>query len=359
MAHQPIGPRLCQASQGWSDAEPSAQGEETGQAHTRRDRHQDVPKLGPGRGARHDVEVDDLRIWVGICHDAGSRGKPREVLRYWRAPGERDAKNDHVLQGVDPVQGRERGCQKNQEAQLCQRDTAQHDIAARAVRQSKSPPGGAQRAIAYGASHILGSPVAVGRLPRGTKGSAGPRLVQGVLAAQWPVSFSIDQAILEYGTIGSSHWTKVQYVNDATIVVYQPQAITWKEYRTLEVRMAVAVTRKDTNKPILGAEAKGVELKNDPPVIFYSSQPTNLVVFDGEPVLSPVQGTDLSFVVNTNWDVFFESSTSTYYLLDGAFWVSAPHYTGPWHPVTQLPSAFNNLPNDKNFTRHSAPLMCH
>jgi len=180
-----------------------------------------------------------------------------------------------------------------------------------------------------------------------------------VLAAQWPVSFSIDQAILEYGTIGSSHWTKVQYVNDATIVVYQPQAITWKEYRTLEVRMAVAVTRKDTNKPILGAEAKGVELKNDPPVIFYSSQPTNLVVFDGEPVLSPVQGTDLSFVVNTNWDVFFESSTSTYYLLDGAFWVSAPHYTGPWHPVTQLPSAFNNLPNDKNFTRHSAPLMCH
>jgi len=208
-------------------------------------------------------------------------------------------------------------------------------------------------------------------------------------------------------------------VNDATIVVYQPQAITWKEYRTLEVRMAVAVTRKDPNKPILGAleasvdthtdfatrsvvisnrqlrssrfpsldtqqaaameqlirgpmenqpaarvsldaillslkhksiEAKGVELKNDPPVIFYSSQPINLVVFDGEPVLSPVQGTDLSFVVNTNWDVFFESSTSTYYLLDGAFWVSAPHYTGPWHPVTQLPSAFNNLPNDKNFT---------
>ena len=51
--------------------------------------------------------------------------------------------------------------------------------------------------------------------------------------------------------------------NDATIVVYQPQAITWKEYRTLEVRMAVAVTRKGTQKPVLAALEASVDTHTD------------------------------------------------------------------------------------------------
>jgi FMN phosphatase YigB (HAD superfamily) len=98
-----------------------------------------------------------------------------------------------------------------------------------------------------------------------------------------------------------------------------------------------------------GSETKGVALKNDPPVIFYSAKPANLVVFDGDPVMSPVHGTSLLFAVNTNWDEFLDPSTSTYYLLDGAFWLSAPNYTEPWKPVAQLPAVFNDLPNDKNF----------
>jgi hypothetical protein len=65
--------------------------------------------------------------------------------------------------------------------------------------------------------------------------------------------------------------------------------------------------------------------------------------------MSSVQGANLLFAVNTNWDVFLDPQTSTYYLLDGAFWLSATDYRGPWRPVTQLPGAFNDLPNDKNF----------
>src|SRR5262245_59556849 len=98
-----------------------------------------------------------------------------------------------------------------------------------------------------------------------------------------------------------------------------------------------------------GSETKGVALKHDPPVIFSSPKPAHLVVFDGEPLLSAIQGTALSFVVNTNWDVFFDPATATYYLLDGQFGLSAPHSTGPWQPVAQLPPAFNTLPNDQNF----------
>lgn len=49
-----------------------------------------------------------------------------------------------------------------------------------------------------------------------------------------------------------------------------------------------------------GHEGKEVDLKHDPPVIFYSSTPANLIVFDGDPVMSPVQGANLLFAVNTN-----------------------------------------------------------
>jgi hypothetical protein len=98
-----------------------------------------------------------------------------------------------------------------------------------------------------------------------------------------------------------------------------------------------------------GHEGKEVDLKHDPPVIFYSSTPANLIVFDGDPVMSPVQGANLLFAVNTNWDISLDPDASTYYLLDGEFWLSAADYRGPWKPVTKLPAAFNNLPNDENF----------
>jgi hypothetical protein len=65
--------------------------------------------------------------------------------------------------------------------------------------------------------------------------------------------------------------------------------------------------------------SKGVELKNDQPIIFYSPKPANLVVFEGEPVMSSVHGANLLFAVNTNWEVFLYPPSSTFYLLDGSF----------------------------------------
>jgi len=175
-------------------------------------------------------------------------------------------------------------------------------------------------------------------------------------------------------------WPQTITTNDATIVVYQPQAIAWKEYRTLEVRLAVAVTRTGTQKPVLGALAASVDTHTDfdtRSVIISNRrlrssrfpsldtqqaaameqflqgamvhQPAARVPLDAILLSLKHKSSEAKGVVNTNWDVFFESSTSRYYLLDGAFWLSAPHYTGPWQPVTQLPMAFNNLPNDENF----------
>jgi hypothetical protein len=94
-------------------------------------------------------------------------------------------------------------------------------------------------------------------------------------------------------------------------------------------------------------KAPDVALKNDPPTIFFSDRPASLLVFDGEPVLAPVEGTSLSSVVNTNWPVFTDANKAWYWLNNGG-WLTASTYSGPWEPVVKLPAEFSKIPNDGN-----------
>jgi hypothetical protein len=50
-------------------------------------------------------------------------------------------------------------------------------------------------------------------------------------------------------------------------------------------------------------------LKADPPRIFVSTRPAVLMVLDGPPVMAPIPGTDLSYAVNTNWDLVRDGTT--------------------------------------------------
>ncbi len=90
----------------------------------------------------------------------------------------------------------------------------------------------------------------------------------------------------------------------------------------------------DTSK-IIPKEVKGVMA--DPPTIFFSKTSAVLVNIDGEPIWSPIQGNDLKFAVNTNWDLFEHAPTKTYYLRDNANWLKASAITGPWAPAGKLP----------------------
>ncbi len=85
-----------------------------------------------------------------------------------------------------------------------------------------------------------------------------------------------------------------------------------------------------------------VALSTDPPQIFVSTSPAILLFVDGEAVRAPIEGTNLEYVVNTNWDLFYDRSD--YYLLTETTWLKAKGLQGPWQPTTQLPAAMSNLP---------------
>jgi hypothetical protein len=102
---------------------------------------------------------------------------------------------------------------------------------------------------------------------------------------------------------------------------------------------------------------KNVEgVKADPPVMFFSKKPAALVVFDGDPIWSPIEGNDLKFAVNTNWDLFEHTVTKTYYLRIDNSWMTASAVQGPWTPAGKLPDSFAKLPADENWKDVKAAL---
>jgi len=94
---------------------------------------------------------------------------------------------------------------------------------------------------------------------------------------------------------------------------------------------------------------QGVAVSLEPPPIFFSNEPALLVIIDGDPVGIDIEATGLQYVVNTNWDLFIDSSDSAYYLLDEDQWLTAASLDGTWSPTAALPAGFAKLPAEENW----------
>lgn len=97
------------------------------------------------------------------------------------------------------------------------------------------------------------------------------------------------------------------------------------------------------------ASEKPVPVNPDPPPIFVSNGPAILLMVDGEPVRAPIEKLKLEFVVNTNWDLFYDPSGKRYYLLSDRTWLSAADLKGPWAVTGKLPADMSKLPPNQNW----------
>jgi hypothetical protein len=108
---------------------------------------------------------------------------------------------------------------------------------------------------------------------------------------------------------------------------------------SISLHRLVAVVQKAETVP-------GVPVNNDPPVIVVAYSPSILLGVDGEPTLAEIPKTNLQYVVNTTWPLFFEKSGSNYYLLVGQQWMTAHSLDGPWSATKKLPKDMSKMAKD-------------
>ncbi len=105
---------------------------------------------------------------------------------------------------------------------------------------------------------------------------------------------------------------------------------------TISLNRLVAVVQKADTVP-------SVPVNNDPPVIVVAYQPSVLLGVDGDPSLAEIPKTNLKYVVNTTWPLFFEKDGSHYYLLVGQRWMTAQSLDGPWSATSKLPKDMSKI----------------
>jgi hypothetical protein len=70
-----------------------------------------------------------------------------------------------------------------------------------------------------------------------------------------------------------------------------------------------------------------------PPIVIVATEPTELIVSDGEPQYSPIDGTGLLYMSNTASDVFVEIASQQHYVLLSGRWFQSASMKGPWANV--------------------------
>ncbi len=111
--------------------------------------------------------------------------------------------------------------------------------------------------------------------------------------------------------------------------------------------LTIGLPRMIASLEHLNQPVRAVATGTQPPTILLSTVPAIVLLVDGKPVLAPIQGTNLQYVVNTNWDLFYDKSD--YYLLSGRTWLRAKELRGPWAVTLKLPPDMARLPSQQNW----------
>jgi hypothetical protein len=163
--------------------------------------------------------------------------------------------------------------------------------------------------------------------------------IQYVFNANWPLFF--DKTSSAYYLFDDAEWqTATQLTGPWTFTSKIPSSL-----KDLD---------KNDNWKTLLNESIPAPKKQSPsmPLIFYSIVPAEIILFEGAPVMKPIEGTSLTYATNTSNNVFFSQTTNLYYYLAAGRWFSAPDLNGPWTFATpNLPADFANIPDSSPASR--------
>jgi hypothetical protein len=157
--------------------------------------------------------------------------------------------------------------------------------------------------------------------------------LQKVVNTNWDLFFDKKQE--RYYLRNNTNWYSAKNLTDA----WKVEKKSLKEFSKLPATESFAEVRRTAASP------------QPPPTIslvLVVNKPTELVVINGPPDLRPVSGTQLSWVANTECDLFFSTVDRYYYFLTSGRWFRSQQLGGgTWQPATTtLPDDFKKIPTD-------------
>ena len=87
-------------------------------------------------------------------------------------------------------------------------------------------------------------------------------------------------------------------------------------------------------------------LNNEPPSIYFRTEPTTLVSIDGEPIIEKIENSNLEYVINTPFFIVKEQNKKPYYIVGGKFWYVSEEILGIWEETKDVPSDIVKLAED-------------
>ena len=99
------------------------------------------------------------------------------------------------------------------------------------------------------------------------------------------------------------------------------------------VTLTIGLPRMIAGLEHVNVPVRSVAGDTQAPKILVSTSPAIVLLVDGKPILAPIQGTTLQYVINTNWNLFYDNSD--YYLLNGRVWLKSKALPGPWAATTK------------------------
>ncbi len=150
--------------------------------------------------------------------------------------------------------------------------------------------------------------------------------------------------------------SKTYYLNADETTWYESADLTgdWRIADSVPREIADLAPPPDDSGPEDYPEAEGDDGDYDEPgpapKVIVATSPTELISSTGDPEYTPIEGTDLLYVSNTDSDVLMDlNSLATYVLLSGR-WYRADSMAGPWTWVAgeDLPADFAKIPEDSN-----------
>ena len=96
------------------------------------------------------------------------------------------------------------------------------------------------------------------------------------------------------------------------------------------------------------ADQEDAEKDDRVPAIIVATEPTELIVSDGEPKYKTVEGGELLYMSSSDSDVFLEIQTQRYFVLLSGRWYAGDALKGPWThvPSDKLPQSFAKIPSE-------------